>query len=69
VEMLYVSVGAVAHVNLLYRYKIVRGALDLGGVAGRANSRSKYGSECSARSAASCTSLTTLALTAKKPKK
>lgn len=28
------------------RYKIVRGALDLNGVAGRAVSRSKYGSEC-----------------------
>lgn len=32
------------------RYKIVRGALDLGGVAGRAVSRSKYGSELPARS-------------------
>jgi hypothetical protein len=27
------------------RYKVIRGALDLGGVAGRNNARSKYGSE------------------------
>lgn len=29
-----------------FRYKIVRGAMDLGGVAGRTTSRSKYGGGC-----------------------
>ena len=28
------------------RYKVVRGALDFGGVAGRTKSRSKYGGAC-----------------------
>lgn len=30
----------------LHRYKVVRGALDFGGVVGRTQSRSKYGGTC-----------------------
>lgn len=29
-----------------HRYKVVRGALDFGGVVGRTQSRSKYGGTC-----------------------
>lgn len=34
-----------ANNKLIARYKIVRGAEDLNGVAGRVNARSKYGGE------------------------
>jgi hypothetical protein len=45
-SLLWEGPSVLADANDCYRYKLVRGAQDFGGVASRTKSRSKYGSTC-----------------------
>jgi hypothetical protein len=44
VRVLFRGCGSrVQYITIVYRYKLVRGALDFGGVVNRATARSRYG--------------------------